>query len=55
MQSHFSLLIKRNKDVVAETIQDNSISDSRIEAFVENWWDVTKIEYKYDEEVTKKY
>lgn len=45
-----SLLIKRNKDVVAETIQDNSISDSRIEAFVENWWDVTKIEYKYDEE-----
>lgn len=45
-----SLLIKRNKDIVARYLWDKNISDVRIGAYIDNWWSNTSIEYIYDEE-----
>ncbi len=45
-----SLLIKRNKDVVAEHLRESAVSDVRIGAYIDNWWSNTSVEYKYDEE-----
>ena len=44
-----SLLIARNKTIVATTLQNKTVSDARIEAYITNWWNNTKIEYEYDE------
>lgn len=45
-----SMLIRRNKDVVAESLKACVVSDARMGAYIDNWWSTTKVEYKYDEE-----
>lgn len=44
-----SLLIERNKQSVAEYIKDKSYCNSRIEAYIKNWWMNIKEEYENDE------
>lgn len=44
-----SLLIARNKDLVANSLQSHAVSDARIGAAIDHWWNTTKAEYQYDE------
>lgn len=44
------MLITRNKDIVADSLRDNAVSNTHMEAYIDNWWISTKNEYKYDED-----
>lgn len=44
-----SALLKRNKNYVAEFINQSSLTDTRIRAFLTNWWKTYRAEYNNDE------
>lgn len=46
-------LVQRNKAIVAEKIKTTSYTNSRIGAFIDNWWSNIRSEYEHDE--TDKY
>lgn len=51
-----SMLLKRNKNVVADFINNSSLTDTRISAFLTGWWRTYSAEYNNDEtDVTKAY
>lgn len=51
-----SMLLKRNKNAVAEFINYSSLTDTRINAFLTSWWRSYSAEYNNDEiDVTKAY
>lgn len=51
-----SMLLKRNKNVVADFINNSSLTDTRISAFLTGWWRSYSAEYNNDEtDVTKAY
>lgn len=51
-----STLLKRNKNAVAEFINHNSLTDTRISAFLTTWWRSYRAEYNNDEtDVAKAY
>lgn len=51
-----SMLLKRNKNVVADFINNSSLTDTRISAFLTGWWRTYSAEYSNDEtDVTKAY
>ena len=50
------MLLKRNKNAVAEFINYSSLTDTRINAFLTSWWRSYSAEYNNDEiDVTKAY
>ena len=44
-----SMLLKRNKNVVADFINNSSLTDTRISAFLTGWWRTYSAEYNNDE------
>lgn len=44
-----STIINRNQAVVAENIRKESIRNTRISAYISEWWNNIKIEYEHDE------
>ena len=46
-------LLARNKNIVANFLKECSITDTRINAFISNWWRLFSVDYRKDE--TDKY
>ena len=47
--SIITTLIERNKTIVAEKLRNSAITDTIIDAYINNWWQGVESEYQNDE------
>ena len=48
-ESTITMIINRNKDIVAKKLKSTAIHDTIMEAYIDNWWNNISIEYELDE------
>lgn len=48
-ESTITTLIRRNKDVIADSLKMAAFRDSVMDAYIDSWWIGVKLEYEHDE------